>query len=242
MPERLVTQTRGFANRIDTLVRDVLGGKLHNDLIVVTPQGNPAKKAVIESFDSMGNVGAIPLYVRGQQVGGLTLSIHTTLDKTDQYLKVSRSDYALRSIIEKEPLARLEFNVKSHTAPIAHWQFHGERGVFSHWLSHAHSHNKYVTEKPHSLSTLHFPVGGERFRPGIEDFLEFIVRECGVDRQPKWESAINEGREIWRRFQARAVTRDFQTEAAQVLRDLGWDVEPPNGFEVTTHDWPSTNW
>lgn len=79
------------------------------------------------------------------------------------------------------------------------------------------------------LSSLHFPVGGERFRPSLEDFLEFLVSECGVDRIEGWETVLAEGREIRRRFQLRTVVRELQVEAAEVLKLNGWTVAPPPG-------------
>lgn len=116
----------------------------------------------------------------------------------------------------------------SESVPLAHWHIHADRGALSHLLGRAHAVRSDVVKKPHDMSSLHFPVGGERFRPCIEDVLEFLVREFGVDRQDGWETAIREGRENWRRMQFRSTVRDLQDEAANVLRKHGWTVAEPD--------------
>lgn len=63
------------------------------------------------------------------------------------------------------------------------------------------------------MSDLHFPVGGSRFRPCLEDILDMLVRELGVDHQPGWRDALADGRERWRRMQTAAVVRDAPGEA-----------------------------
>jgi hypothetical protein len=40
------------------------------------------------------------------------------------------------------------------------------------------------------MSDLHFPVGGSRFRPSLEDVLDMLVRELGVDHEPGWRDAL----------------------------------------------------
>ena len=81
---------------------------------------------------------------------------------------------------------------------------------------------------PHDLSSLHLPVGGERFRPCLEDLLQFVVDECGVDHHQGWRTHLEEGRLLWRRRQLASAVRDIPDEAARVLRDLGWTVSAPS--------------
>jgi hypothetical protein len=66
---------------------------------------------------------------------------------------------------------------------------------------------------PHDISALHIPVGGSRFRPCLEDVIQFLIEECLFDSLPRWREAVEEGRASWRRIQARAVVRDFPREA-----------------------------
>jgi hypothetical protein len=46
--------------------------------------------------------------------------------------------------------------------------------------------------------------------------------------QPDWQAHVAEGRERWRSRQAAAVVRDVPQEAARVLPELGYTVEPPD--------------
>lgn len=229
-PQTLIAQAQDFAARVNELLQSVLEIPAGEYAVGAVADGDPTGRVVIGVVDRDGRSARLPLFVAKEQVGELSVSYHATLDSQERFLRVVRADFSLKSIFERAPLVRLEFQVDSHSAPVAHWQFHGERGAFSHWLALAHAEGRKITEKPYSLSTLHFPVGGARFRPCLEDFLEFVVSECGVDHRQGWRKAVRDGREIWRRFQARAVARDFQAETAEVLKELGWKVSPPGGF------------
>lgn len=222
----LAASGRAFADRLKETIEAVLPGTVSIGAIIAQDQNS----MVITAVNGSQSVD-MPLTLSGERVATWRLSYQTSMDHTGQFLKTIKSAMVLTSVFEKTPLARLEYDSKMRTAPIAHWQFHGERGAFSHLLARAHSARKYVTDKPHALSSLHFPVGGERFRPGVEDFLEFLVRECGVDREDGWESAIQDGREIWRRFQMRTATRELQVEAAQILTAMNWTVSPPLDYQ-----------
>lgn len=146
------------------------------------------------------------------------------LDRVGRHLKTVKSDIALHSVLDRTALVRLEYLAEMNSAPIAHWHVHAERGSFSHLLARAHAHRPDSVSKPHDLSSLHFPVGGERFRPCLEDMLQFLVVECGVDSVEGWESVIAQGREAWRRRQLGAAVRDAPDVATHVLRELGLEV------------------
>jgi hypothetical protein len=79
--------------------------------------------------------------------------------------------------------------------PIAHWQVHAERGALSHLLSRAYEHDPRSVPRPHDLSSLHIPVGGERFRPCLEDVLQFLITNCGIDSVPGWDAPVLSGRD-----------------------------------------------
>jgi hypothetical protein len=91
------------------------------------------------------------------------------------------------------------------------------------------------------MSSLHIPVGGSRFRPCLEDFIQFLICECKFDARPGWREQVETGRERWRRRQAATVVRDMPEEAARVLRDLGYIVEAPDPLPETSrkalHNW-----
>ncbi|MEP9381119.1 hypothetical protein [Nocardioides sp. KR10-350] len=65
----------------------------------------------------------------------------------------------------------------------------------------------------------------------MEDVLQMLITEFGVDTQPDAQQVIEEGRARWRRRQTAAIVRDAPAEAVRVLREeLGYQViEPTTG-------------
>lgn len=170
----------------------------------------------------------MPLTVAGRTVAFLGCSMDQELDRAGKYLKTCGSKITVWSKIDRTPLVRLEYDARMrHGAPISHWQIHAERGAMSHLLGRAHAADPIQVSRPHDFSSLHFPLGGERFRPCLEDMVQFLIEDCGVDATPGWKEAIETGREKWRRIQLRSVVRDAPEDAASVLRHLGYVVEGP---------------
>ena len=79
------------------------------------------------------------------------------------------------------------------------------------------------------MQDLHFPVGGHRFRPALEDVLEMLIDEFGVDKSGDTLERLQAARVRWRRTQTRAAARDAPGAAAESLRAMGYVVEPPSG-------------
>ena len=82
--------------------------------------------------------------------------------------------------------------------------------------------------KTRKLRDLHFPVGGKRFRPSLEDLVEFMITEEMVDPRPAWEQVVREHRARWEAIQVKAAVRRNQEDAAVALREAGWTVAPPH--------------
>jgi hypothetical protein len=177
----------------------------------------------------------LPLYVHGDELAKLDLSVACQLDSVGRYLAVERSSFGLLAALDRTPVLRIDYRRDMHTAPAAHIQVHAHRGALSHLLSRA-GH-----PFPHDMSALHIPVGGARFRPCLEDFIQFLIAECRFDSLSRWEACVQAGRERWRRRQAAAVTRDMPEEAARVLRELGYKVEspepPPEDVQKALYNW-----
>lgn len=84
--------------------------------------------------------------------------------------------------------------------------------------------------KSRKLRDLHLPVGGKRFRPTLEDLIDFMVTEEMVVPRPQWRKAVEEHRSSWTRIQVKAAVRRNQDDAAAALREAGWTVgDPPQG-------------
>jgi hypothetical protein len=76
-----------------------------------------------------------------------------------------------------------------------------------------------------TLQHLHLPVGGRRFRPALEDLLEFLVREQIVSPRSGWEEVLESSRERFRRIQLQAAIARNHELAAETLRGCGYDVK-----------------
>lgn len=69
------------------------------------------------------------------------------------------------------------------------------------------------------LDKLHFPVGGRRFRPSIEDVIEFLVNERIADAKDGWRQVVEEGRDRFQRIQLKAAMRRNTALVKEFVRE-----------------------
>lgn len=176
----------------------------------------------------------VVLTSEGQPLLLLDLKFRLEVARDGSYLRVLGSAFQVRSTVRKsEPLFRYDFlaQPKAPAVPTAHLNVYAHRDELLHAM--------YVSEKSHSypgrgrdldaghprgLHQLHFPLGGTRFRPCLEDILELVINEFGIDTVPGWEVAINVGRISWRHIQLAAAVRDDPETARDALREIGEDA------------------
>jgi hypothetical protein len=163
----------------------------------------------------------VPLYISGKQRATLEVRLRCELDSRGTWLAVETSSITLTATVDRTPVFRFEYFRRPQKVPSAHLQLHAHRGALSQLLAHA-GH-----PKAHDMSALHFPLGGSRFRPCLEDVVQFLAEEFSFDVLSTWKTAVEAGRQRWREKQVKAVVRDWQTVAAEALCDLGFAVEPP---------------
>ena len=176
----------------------------------------------------------IPLAVRGHPLLNLKVLYLCSLDHAGRYLAVEQSEIVVRAEGDAEPLLRFDYmrSPRSDDVPRAHIQVHAHRDAFGYLMGKAGTsttrgrRRAKMTGTP-KLSDLHLPVGGPRFRPCLEDVLEVLVHEFGIDSTAEGIDALRRGREQWRRRQVATVVRDAPEDAAQSLRDLGYTVASP---------------
>lgn len=228
MSDKLAGHAADFTDEVQQTLDKVLPGTRK----IISLRAEKSPHYVVRPEGPRPTDRRIALYVESEHSADLGFAFYLAMDHAGAYLKTVRSQIHLYSVLDRTPLLRLEYRTDMHTAPIAHWQFHAERGAFSHLLARAHGSKTGHVARPHDLSSLHLPVGGERFRPCLEDVLQFLITECGVDHKSEWEEAVRAGRERWRRRQLGAAVRDSPGEAARVLRELGWTVQEPSVAEV----------
>jgi len=216
-------RSRLFAEEIQATLDGVLPG----ERLMVSRGFEDSGRHIVQPQGATAVDRRVPILVDGDHLADLSLSLYLGADRSGGYLKTVRSDVAVHSVLDRTPLLRLEYRADMREAPIAHWQIHAERGAFSHLLARAHAHRPGRVGRPHDLASLHLPVGGERFRPCLEDVLQFLVVDCGVDHQPGWKAVVDDGREAWRRRQLRSTVRDSPAETARAMREMGWTITQP---------------
>jgi hypothetical protein len=62
-------------------------------------------------------------------------------------------------------------------------------------------------------------VGGKRFRPCIEDVIEFLITERLTEGREGWEKKLEEGRNRYRRTQLLAAMRRHPEVVEEYLRE-----------------------
>jgi hypothetical protein len=83
-------------------------------------------------------------------------------------------------------------------------------------------------QAPRPLEAFHVPVGGRRFRPTLEDFIEFLHMERLLPTlHSEWRDVIAETRGPWLELQLRAAVRNRPEVAGEQLRSMGWSVTEP---------------
>lgn len=116
---------------------------------------------------------------------------------------------------------------------LCHWDYERdkERGYPD---AHLHIYGKSDAEqfwRPHlvnpGLEKLHFPVGGRRYRPTLEDVIAFMVGEGICEGRDGWAEEIHSSRAEYERQQLGAAIRRDEEGAVGWLRDLGYGVTPP---------------
>jgi len=177
-------------------------------------------------------------------------------DWTGQWLKVERSSFGV-FLAERpnRPLFRYDFESNySSRLPKAHIHFQADhpdmnatqamrdtQESLEHLGGGSQRARKRVKHaKQINVSDLHFPVGGTRFRPALEEILLMMVEEYGVEPHSLTPSdAVKELKDSlkeWRISQVKAVIRDMPLLAIEYLEKEGFRVEADPSFHVAPVD------
>lgn len=177
-----------------------------SDLLGTTVVDEPAigaqvtdDRVVVAAFDDDGNTVDMPLTIQGVHRLDLRVSFRCTFDVTESFLAIEQSEFALIVPTVRHPVVRFDYD-RARAWASAHVQLHAESSAVGFLRAHA--------GKTSETWRLHLPVGGRRFRPSLEDVIEFAIAEFNVDRKGGYAQRIEEGRERWRRLQAKAAIRD----------------------------------
>src|SRR5262249_40305270 len=145
----------------------------------------------------------LKLTINGIHRLNLLIKLHLCWDSGQDFLAVDKSFFHVRAEGKDDtPLFRFEY-VRRATRDVrcSHVQIHAHRDELTYLLMHAEKARpatRVRRDKIPRVAEFHFPNGGHRFRPCIEDILHALILEFGVDAQQEWRTAVEEGREDWR--------------------------------------------
>lgn len=165
----------------------------------------------------------------GTQILALKVEYACCLDRQGEHLAVETSSIAVFAgeKPDREPLLRYEYvRDPQGTIPAAHIHVHAHRDAFTAAMVRSGKATTRGAERASStgvpsIKEIHFPVGGHRFRPSLEDVLEILIDEFGIDSPVDFRQKLRAGRRDWRRIQTKAVVRDDPESAIEVLTALG---------------------
>lgn len=230
----IATQAEEFAQSLNDRVRAVLPGQQPTFVARILPGPKPSLVVhPIDPTDDERQEQPLVLTASGRRSAQtLHLRVHyrCCADSSATYLTIERSSYRLGLKDVPDPLLRVEYDrtiARGSRLPAAHVQLHAHRDETVWLMLHADEQrprDRWRRDRVPRLAELHLPVGGDRFRPCLEDVLTVAITEFGTARRPGAWSALEDGRAQWRRMQLRAAVRDAPEVAAEALRIQGWSV------------------
>jgi hypothetical protein len=230
--------------RVDEFIRE-LQGALQTvapldecEFAVEARRDDVGPTLVIGQADPIG----ITLRVAGAELFRLRVSFNCTWSAsgggTQRYLTVVSSSYKV--FVPQAPGAPLfTFDYLRHAdegVPVSHLNVHGHRDevVFAMLNAVRAGRGKRRAKeiekfgKVPRLADLHFPLGGPRFRPALEDLLEMLIVEFGIDpTKPDWRRQLERGRQRYRVTQLRAAASDDLEAVADLLEERGYSIIRP---------------
>jgi len=151
----------------------------------------------------------------------LYVNYHVTVESEQGFLKVLKATFSLARNPEGQgTLFHYDFERDKQDFPSAHLQVLGDSATLNEL-----NELQGVTRQ---LGRLHFPVGGVRFRPCLEDVLEFLIVERFVEHyRENWQQALTAAREEFHDIQLRAAVRRRPSSAVEQLNSMGYMITPP---------------
>lgn len=233
-PKTLAEHAQAFATELTSTFCGVFGESMPEFVAEASPRRDgTTRRVLVHPKDSVD----LPLEIDGAPALTLICDYHCVWDHQATYLKVTKANIHVLPATDTTPLFRYEFEDGMQAAfPCAHLQVHAHRDEFLFAMLRAGrgkpaSRVKAATGEskaaPPSLSKLHFPLGGARMRPCVEDVLQMLVSEFAVTTVPGAQAVLDAGRARWRRHQIGAAVRDAPAEAVRVLETMGYAVAEP---------------
>lgn len=166
----------------------------------------------------------LPLAVKGKARVFLYLIHSLSLDHERKYLTATSSTISLYTSAEMasaELIVGMDYTrERQNEYPNVHLHVAGQRSDLDGLYLGTNRKNR-------QLRDLHLPVGGRRFRPTLEDMIQFAITEEMVKPRSGWLEVVEQYRERWIERQLGALVRRRPEIAADRLKESGWTVTPP---------------
>ncbi|WP_049187852.1 hypothetical protein [Alloscardovia omnicolens] len=215
-----------FAERIESLLREVLPGDPVDSYVFIQETDKGDRSTILSN-------GTIDLTTYSKPALGFSFSFLCT-QNSHGYLTIQESNIVVepssKNSISSEPFFHYDY-VRNHNGdiPAAHINIHASNDSLTRVMLQCGSKKRGRQRRQDfvnkgvfpTVSTLHFPLGGNLFRPSLEDVLEMIVYEFGVDVKKNWHEALVASRLDYRTIQYRALIREHPDVALEALRDAG---------------------
>jgi hypothetical protein len=220
-----------FTNDVEQALSCFISPRWTIEADLASPDSDRMRSVVDAKVELLGRHDA-----KDASLAELSANFKLCVDSHQTHIAVEHSSFVLKARLDRTPIIRWDYDRDARAKPRSHVQITAHRGALSHLLS------RLDHKTPHSIESLHIPTGGERFRPCLEDIVEFLIRDCGFQGKNGWEAELRQGRARWRRIQTRAVVRDSPAEAAAELTALGYTVAPPCDGEQPERTDRLTTW
>lgn len=219
-----------FGKQIIETTNAVLQGGPH--LFSINVGGPEGQRVTISQEAAKG----IPLKVDDRVLFYLVVEYQCLWNTDQKFFAVENSAFTLSTVYASAPLFHFDYlRSPGKLIPAAHINIHAHRDEVVYAMAMAGKRERGKNRakdldkmKAPGMSTLHFPVGGHRFRPCLEDVLQMIILEFGIDVLPGAVKALEKGRSMYRTTQLKSAITDDLELAANVLRANGYVVETPD--------------
>lgn len=221
-----------FATKLTQLTRGVLGQDSPSFFALTSGD----RVRVVPTDADRRNV-RIPITINEEHSLDLHVEYKCCWDGPGRFLAIDKADLHVYIVGANDPLMRYEYVRSCKEPPGAHLHVQAHRDEMAYLLRLSEKNKskpavKMKQRRLPRLAELHFPVGGHRFRPSLEDVLLMLEREFAIDVADGWRAVVNQHLEEWRLLQVKSVARDAHETAAEVLRELGYTVTAPEGIGV----------
>lgn len=231
IPNGLAKQAQEFADNLTRTIRAVTpycdGFKATHSKNNLVVRQRP-DKGIVLTFD-------------GQPLLVLKAEFYCEWNREIEFLAVQSSTVKVLTSASTQPLFRYEYLRAPNNVPSAHLHVHAHRDAMTYVMTKVGR----TTRRPQrrggkdgipALQDLHFPLGGHRFRPALEDILEMLIDEFNVDHERGARDVLAEARAAWRMTQTKAAVRDAPGAAVEALAALGYRITPPDSAVATRHE------